>query len=83
MLFNKVLWYYKALNNNGNKRLLLDVEKNAAYGRHQLSRPMRIEEPIQFWKGCVIRSAPKSGLCTRENADSVHAKVGTRSTQKC
>ena len=59
-------------------------KKNPAYGRHQLSRPMQIVGPIQFWRGCVIyRSAPKSGLCPRENADSVHAKVGTRSTQKC
>ena len=58
--------------------------KNPAYRRHQLSRPMRIVGPIQFWRGCVIyRSAPKSGLGPCENADSVHAKVGTRSTQKC
>ena len=58
--------------------------KNPAYGRHQLSRPMRIVGPIQFWRLCMIyRSAPKSGLGTRENADSVHAKVGTRSRQKC
>ena len=58
--------------------------KNPAYGKYQLSRPMRIVGPIQFWRGCVIyRSAPKSGLGPRENADSVHAKVGTRSTQKC
>ena len=28
--------------------------KNPAYGRHQLSRPMRIVGPIQIWKGCVI-----------------------------
>ena len=28
--------------------------KNPAYGRHQLSRPMRIVGPIQFWRGCVI-----------------------------
>ena len=28
--------------------------KNPAYGRHQLSRPMRIVRPIQFWRGCVI-----------------------------
>ena len=60
------------------------VTKNPAYRRHQLSRPKRIVGPIQFWRGCVIyRSAPKSGLGPRENADSVHAKVGTRSTQKC
>jgi hypothetical protein len=59
-------------------------KKNPAYGRHQLSRPMRIVGPIKFWRGCVIyRSAPKIGLGPRENADSVHAKVGTRSTQKC
>ena len=44
----------------------------------------RIVGPIQFWRGCVIyRSAPKSGLGPRKNADSVHTKVGTRSTRKC
>ena len=44
---------------------------------------MQIEGPIQFWRGCVIYwSAPKSGLGPRENADSVHSKVGTRSTRK-
>ena len=36
--------------------------KNPAYGRNQLSWPVRILGPIQFWRGCVIyRSAPKSG----------------------
>ena len=50
----------------------------------QLSRPMRIVGPIQFWRGCMFyRSAPKSGLGPRKNADLVHAKVGTWSTQKC
>ena len=29
-------------------------EKNPAYGRHRISRPMRIVGPIQFWRGCVI-----------------------------
>ena len=29
-------------------------KKNPAYGRHQLSRPMRIVGPIQIWRGCVI-----------------------------
>ena len=29
-------------------------KKNPAYGRHQLSRPMRIIGPIQIWRGCVI-----------------------------
>ena len=58
--------------------------KNPAHGRHQLSRPMRIVGPIQFWRGCVIyRSATKSGLGPSKNVDSVHAKVGTRSTQNC
>ena len=58
--------------------------KNPAYGRHKLSRPMRIVGPIQFWRGCVIyRSAPRTGLGPRKNAESVHAKVRTRSTQKC
>ena len=28
--------------------------KNPAYGRHQLSRLMRIVGPIQIWRGCVI-----------------------------
>ena len=54
------------------------------YGRQQLSRPMRIVGPIQFWRGCVIYgSAPKSGLGPRENASSVHTKVGTWSTREC
>ena len=30
------------------------ITKNAAYIRHQLSRPMRIVGPIQIWRGCVI-----------------------------
>ena len=29
-------------------------KKNSAYGRHRISRPMRIVGPIQFWRGCVI-----------------------------
>ena len=28
--------------------------KNSLYGTHQLSRPMRIVDPIQIWRGCVI-----------------------------
>ena len=28
--------------------------KNPAYGRHRISRPMRIVGPIQFRRGCVI-----------------------------
>ena len=28
--------------------------KNPAYGRQRISRPMRIVGPIQFWRGCVI-----------------------------
>ena len=63
---------------------LLSESKNPAYGRPRLSWPMRIVGQIQFWRGCAIyRSAPKSGLGPRKNADSVHAMVGTRSTQKC
>ena len=30
------------------------LHKNHAYGRHQLSRPMRIIGPIQIWRGCMI-----------------------------
>ena len=30
------------------------INKNPAYGRHQLSRPMWIVGPNQFWRGCVI-----------------------------
>ena len=30
------------------------LKKNPAYGRYQLSRPMRIVGPIQFWRGCMI-----------------------------
>ena len=29
-------------------------KKYPAYGRHQLSRPMQIVGPIQFWRGCMI-----------------------------
>ena len=29
-------------------------KKNPAYGRHQLSRPMRIVGPIQIWRGCMV-----------------------------
>ena len=29
-------------------------DKNPAFGRHQLSRPMRIVGPIQIWRGRVI-----------------------------
>ena len=68
----KIHWRIKAI------KLLYN--KNPAYGRHQLSRPVQIVGPIQFWRGCMIyRSAPKSGLGPRKNADSVQAKVGTRS----
>ena len=31
-----------------------DVEKNPAYGRQIISRPMRIVGPIQFMRGCMI-----------------------------
>ena len=30
------------------------TQKNPAYGRQRISRPMRIVGPIQFWRGCVI-----------------------------
>ena len=30
------------------------TEKNPAYGRQRISRPMQIVGPIQFWRGCVI-----------------------------
>ena len=30
-----------------------------------------------------LQIAQKSGIGPRKNADSVHAKVGTQSTQKC
>ena len=30
-------------------------EKNPAYGRQRISRPMRIVGPIQYWRGCVIK----------------------------
>ena len=30
------------------------IKKNPAYGRHQLSQPMRIVEPIQIRRGCLI-----------------------------
>ena len=37
------------------KRKYVNVNvKNSTYGRHQLSQPMRILGPIQFWRGCVI-----------------------------
>ena len=31
-----------------------NFKKNPAYGRHRISRPMRIGGPIQFWRVCVI-----------------------------
>ena len=34
--------------------LAFHKEKNPAYGRQRISRPMRIVGPIQFWRGCVI-----------------------------
>ena len=36
------------------KVLTIMLQKNAAYGRQRISRPMRIVGPIQFWRGCVI-----------------------------
>ena len=30
---------------------LKSIEKNSAYGRHRISRPMRILGSIQFWRG--------------------------------
>ena len=45
----KTLWN---LGNLGNSAKL--QKKNTAYGRHQLSRQMRIVEPVQILKGCVI-----------------------------
>ena len=38
------------------------VYKNPAYGRHQLSRPMRIEGPIQIRRGCMIYAKPLQDL---------------------
>ena len=36
-------------------RLIIQFhKKNPAYGRHQISQPMRIIGPIQFWRVCVI-----------------------------
>ena len=32
----------------------LKKKKKSTYGRHQLSWPMRIVEPKQIWRGCVI-----------------------------
>ena len=32
---------------------------NPAYRRHQLSQPMRVVGPIQFWRGCVIYQQKK------------------------
>ena len=31
-----------------------NFQKNLAYGRQRISRPMRIVGPIQFWRSCVI-----------------------------
>jgi hypothetical protein len=36
------------------RRIIKTPSLNPAYGRHQLSRPMRILGPIQIWRGCVI-----------------------------
>ena len=65
------------------------IKKNPAYGRHQLSQPMRIVGPIKFLRGCVIRSTPehipdfRALLGTTDphrKTDLVHAKMRTRST---
>ena len=58
----KTIWKWQL---NANTNLLLDIMasttvhtlqqlKNPAYGRHQLSWPMRIVGPIQIWRGCGI-----------------------------
>ena len=36
------------------RRIIKTPSLNPAYGRHQLSRPMRVLGPIQIWRGCVI-----------------------------
>ena len=53
------------------------ITKNPAYGRHRISRPMRIVGLIQFWRVCVIyleeekKEKKMGGSC-------VHASTHTR-----
>ena len=53
--------------------------KNPAYGRHRISRPIRIVGPIQFSRVCVIylekKKKKKMGRLTRPR---VHAYTHTR-----
>ena len=44
--------------------------KNPAYGRHRISRPMRIVGPIKFWRGCVIYIEEKKWGSSRVHAST-------------
>ena len=52
------------------KGLSYYTQKNPAYGRQRISRPMRIVGSIQFWRGCVIY--PEMNGCVGE---LVHAPL--------
>ena len=53
--------------------------KNPAYGRHRISRPMRIVGPIQFWRVCVIcLEEEKNGAVDASTRPRVYAYTRPR-----
>ena len=60
--------------------MLFLLVKNPAYGRHQISRPMRIVGPIQVWRVCVIYLEEKkiNGLIDVSKRPRVHAYTRPR-----
>ena len=55
------------------KMLTKTLQKNPAYGRHQISRLMRIVGPIQFWRVCVIYLEKKEKKVGRLTRPRIHA----------
>ena len=55
------------------------LEKNPAYGRHRISRPMRIVGPIQFWRVCMIylekKKEEKNGAVDASTRPRIHASA--------
>ena len=52
--------------------------KYPAYGRHRISRPMRIVGPIQFWRVCMIyleKKKKKMDLVDASTRTRVHASM--------
>ena len=52
-------------------------DKTPAYGRHRISRPMRIVGPIQFWRVCMIYLEKKEEE-TKWGGWRIHASMHTR-----